>query len=287
MTVNTNIIQQYSVNFKQLNCGNNYNVSNIVRQVSWPQKLMNDMQVIYPDLNWATLIATDGWLDMLGEFTSAQSSGEFVTEGNSANITAAGLVLSEFLVSNAKENTDVAIDREYEYAPVFNEDIIRSLMLALLGEEEYNDLSMQGTVFIEMFNNMFLPVLEDIALERGESIVEGKIDSFYISIYKAYLSTLLLGSDMGEYFYKIATRVYSQYTILDALASASGDYAAYLDYINTLSGEDGGAVSAFKYSSFHELCIYENSFTGNSNPTFTFSFVNISLVLSGSVIPTT
>ena len=272
MTVNTNIIQQYNINIKKLNCGDNYSITTIVRQVNWPQKLMNDMQVIYPDLNWATLIATDGWLDMLGEFTSAQSSGEFVSEGNSANITAAGLVLSEFFVSVAKENKDVEIDRAYEYTPVYNEDVIRSLMLSMLGEEEYNDLSMQGTVFIEMFNNMFLPVLDDIAKERGEEIVDGKVDSFYISIYKAYLATLLLGSDMGEYFYKIATRVYSQYTILDALASASGDYAAYLDYINSLSSESGGAVSAFKYSSFHELCIYENSFTGNSNPTFTFNF---------------
>ncbi len=272
MTQNTNIIQQYNINIKQLNCGDNYVITNIVRQVNWPQKLMNDMQVIYPDLNWATLIATDGWLDMLGEFTSAQSSGEFVTEGNSANITAAGLVLSEFFVSVAKENTDVAVDRAYEYTPVFDENVIRSLMLSMLGEEEYNDLSMQGTVFIEMFNNMFLPVLEDIALERGEKIVDGQVDSFYVSIYKAYLSTLLLGSDMGEYFYKIATRVYSQYTILDALASASGDYAAYLDYIKSLGSEDGGSVTAFKYSSFHELCVYENSFTGNSNPTFTFNF---------------
>ena len=272
MTVNTNIIGNYGVNFKLLNCGDNYVVSNLVRQVNWPQKLMNDMQVIYPDLNWATLIATDGWLDMLGDFTSAQSSGEFVSEGNSANITAAGLVLSEFFVSVAKDLNDVSLDVQYAYAPVYDEDVIKSLMLSMLGEEEYNDISTQGAVFIEMFNNMFLPVLEDIAKERGESIVNGKIDSFYISIYKAYLATLLLGSDMGEYFYKIATRVYSQYTILDALASASGDYAAYLDYINTLSGEDGGSVNAFNYASFHELCIYENSFTGNSNPTFTFSF---------------
>lgn len=271
-TVNTNVIDNYKVNIKKLNCGDNYSISKIVREVNWPQKLMNDIQVIYPDLNWATLIATDGWLDMLGTFTSAQASGEFVTEGNSANITAVGLVLSEFFVSVTKTYDDEAVAHEYEYTPVFNEDVIQALMLAMLGEEEYNDLSMQGEVFIEMFNNMFIPVLEDIAHERGEELVDGKVDSFYVSVYKAYLATVLLSSDMGEYFYKIATRVYAQYTILDALASASGDYAAYLNYINTSSSESGSSVDAFKYSTFYELCVYENSFTGNSNPTFTFSF---------------
>lgn len=271
-TLNTNVIDNYKVNIKKLNCGDNYSISKIVREVNWPQKLMNDMQVIYPDLNWATLIATDGWLDMLGTFISAQASGEFVTEGNSANITAVGLVLSEFFVSVTKTNNDEIGVHQYEYTPVFNEDVIHSLMLAMLGEEEYNDLLMQGEVFIEMFNNMFIPVLEDIAHERGEELVDGKVDSFYVSIYKAYLTTVLLSSDMGEYFYKIATRVYAQYTILDALASASGDYAAYLNYINTLSSESGDGVDAFKYSTFYELCVYENSFTGNSNPTYTFSF---------------
>ena len=154
MTVNTNIIGNYGVNFKLLNCGDNYVVSNLVREVNWPQKLMNDMQVIYPDLNWATLIATDGWLDMLGDFTSAQSSGEFVSEGNSANITAAGLVLSEFFVSVAKDLKDTSLDVQYAYSPVYDEDVIKSLMLSMLGEEKYNDLSMQGSVFIEMYNNM-------------------------------------------------------------------------------------------------------------------------------------
>ena len=71
-----------------------YDVSKSVKKVSWPQKLMNDMQVIYPDLSWSTLFATGGWLDNLGDFSSAYASGEYNSEGNSANITAAGMVLS-------------------------------------------------------------------------------------------------------------------------------------------------------------------------------------------------
>lgn len=272
MTLNTDIIDTYKVNIASLNTNGFHAFTNIVREVSWPQKLMNDLQVLYPDLNWATLIATDGWLDTLGEFTSAQASGEYVSEGNSANITAAGLVLSEFFVSVAKEMDPFASVHSYEYQPIFSESTIKALMLAMLGEEQYYDLSTQASVFIEMFNNMFLPVLEDIARERGISIVDGKVDNFYISVYKAYLATVLLGSDIGEYFYKIATRVYAQYTIFDSLAAASGDYAAYMDYINSLSDKNGEKVTSFMYSSFHELAVYENSFSGNKNPTFTYNF---------------
>ena len=273
-TLNTNYVDVYRINLKKLNCNDNYTVTNIVREVSWPQKLMNDMQVLYPELNWSTLIATDGWIDTLGTFTSAHASGEFNAEGNSANITAAGLVLSEFFLSVTKEVEDYTRPNVYEYEPVFDEATIKALMLAMLGEEEYNDLSMQATVFMDMFNNMFVPVLEDIAKERGVELVDGKVDNFYMSVYKAYLATILLSSDAGEYFYKVATRVYAQYTIFDSLASASGDYAAYLDYIKTNKNNDGEQVTAFRYASFHELAIYENSFSGNVNPTFTFNFVS-------------
>lgn len=282
LSLNTDIIQTYTVNFASLNCNNNYTITNIVREVNWPQKLMNDIQTIYPDLNWSTLLATDGWLDTLGVFTSAQASGEFETEGNSANITAAGLVLSEFFLSVIKQPEDYTTYLDYEYVPVFDENTIKSLMLAMLGEEEYNDLSMQATVFMDMFNELFVPVLEDIANERGIELVDGKVDNFYISVYKAYLATVLLSSDMAEYFYKIATRVYAQYTILDALASASGDYAAYLNYINTLSGVDGDSVTSFNYANFHKLTLYENSFSGNANPTFTFNIYTTVKGLYGS-----
>ncbi len=285
LTLNTNLIDNYKVNLAKLNTLNSMEISNIVREVNWPQKLMNDLQVIYPELNWSTLIATDGWLDTLGYFSSAQTSGEYVSEGNSANITAAGLVLSEFFLSVTTGADDAGGDYDYSYTPVFNPETIKSLMLSMLGENEYNDLSMQAEVFIEMFNNMFLPILQDIADERGIEMVEGKVDNFYMTVYKSFLSTVLLGSDMGEYFYKIATRVYAQYTIYESLASASGDYANYLDYINLLSGEDGEDITSFEYASFKELVFYENSFSGNTNPTFTFNFKSVmKYYLSGRVV---
>lgn len=271
LTLNTEIIQTYQISFASLNSAGNYTITNVVRIVNWPQKLMNDIQTIYPDLNWATLLATDGWLDTLGVFTSAQASGEYESSGNSANITAAGLVLSEFFLSVIKMPEDFTSRLEYEYIPVFDTDTIKALMLSMLGEEEYHDLSMQAEVFMDMFNEFFVPILEDIANERGVELVEGKVDNFYISVYKAFLATVLMSSDMAEYFYKIATRVYAQYTILDALASASGDYAAYSKYINMLSGADDNGVTSFNYANFHQLTLYENSFSGNTNPTFTFN----------------
>jgi hypothetical protein len=248
-------------------------ISNIVKKVNWPQKLMNDMQVIYPDLNWANLIATDGWLDTLGDFSSSSASGEYFGEGNSANITATGLVLSEFLLSVAEESEKGFAD--YEYQSIFGDDTIKSLMLSMLGEDEYESLKLQADIFLDMFNTSFAVVLEDIASETGINIVDGKVDNLTMSVYKAYLATVLLSSDLGEYLYRIATRVYAQYTIYEYLATASGDYAKYYNYINGFTDENGDTVDSFNYASFYELTKYENLTLGKKTPTFSFNIEKV------------
>ena len=248
-------------------------VSAIVREVNWPQKLMTDMQVLYPDLNWEVLVATDGWLDTLGEFSSANATGEYISSGNSANITAAGLVLSEFFISLAKESDKGFA--EYEYESVFDEDTIKSLMLAMLGEYSYEQLSFQAKIFMDLFNSSFAPVLEDIAREKSIEIVDGKVDNFVMSVYKSYLATVILSSDFGEYLFKVATRVYAQYSIYEFLANASGDYAGYYAYINGHRDEEGNKIDAFTYSSFYELVKYENNISKTKTPTFTFNYANV------------
>lgn len=248
-------------------------VSYIVRKVNWPQKLMNDMQVIYPDLNWETLIATEGWLDTMGDYSSAIASGIYVTEGNSANITAAGMVLSEFFVSLAKESYEGFAD--YEYESVFDEHTLNALMLAMLGEDNYEALKFQAEIYTDLFNSCFAQVLDDIAREKGISIKDGGVDNITMSVYKAYLSTVLMSSDLSEYLYTVATRVYAQYTVYEYLASASGDYAKYYDYINGLPDENGDIVDSFTYSTFYELTQYENQDVASAIPTFTFNFEKV------------
>ena len=250
-----------------------YEIGKLIKQVSWPEKLMTDMQVLYPDLNWGTLIATDGWIDTLGDYTSAFTNGMYETSGNSANTTAVGLVLSEFLLSLASFNEDGYAD--YKYTSTFDPNVIKSLMLSLLGEQAYATVSKQAEIFVEMFNTCFAVILDDIAEESGIEVVEGQVDNFVMSVYKSYLATLLLSSDLGEYLYTIATRVYAQYTIYEALATASGDYAGYLAFVNDDVDETGSPVDAFTFSTFYELVEYENQFAGNSTPTFSFNMYKV------------
>ena len=246
-----------------------YEIYPLVMEVSWPQKLMNDMQVLYPDLNWATLIATDGWLDTLGEFTSAYTNGMYVSTGNSSNTTAAGLVLSEFFLSAAQSvNGSYA---KYEYSSLFDEEILQSLMLAIMGEEEYTTLKLQAKVFMEFFNVSFAAILDDIAYEKAVVITNGKVDNFIMSVYKSFLATALLSSDIGEYLYTVATRVYAEYTIYESLAQAAGDYVGYYAYMNKQYDVNGNIVDAFTYGSFKELVRYENELCGNASPVFSFS----------------
>lgn len=244
-----------------------YSTKKYIRTVSWVEKLMNDMQVYYPDLNWGVLIATDGWLDTLGEFTSAHNNGLYVSGDNSANTTAAGLVLSEFFISKATAVTDSYAD--YEYSTMFDEDTVDALMLSLLGEENFQALSFEASVFMDFFNSCFAPIIDDFAEEFGENINE---NSLRLNAYKSYLATLLLSSDIGEYLYTVATRVYAEYTIGEFLAKSCNDYGGYYAYVNQLTDQDGNTIDSFSYGSFIELLKYENDYCGNNNPTFTFNF---------------
>ena len=258
----------YKVNFSDPEYST-YEISPFVKKVSWPEKIMTDMQVLYPDLNWSTLIATDGWLDTLGEFTSAYANGQFISKNNSSNTTAAGLVLSEFFLSVSNKVEDGF--GSYEYDTLFNESVIKSLMLSLLGEQQYTNLSQQAKIFMEMFNNSFAKVLDDIARENNIEVVDGQVNNFTMCVYKSYLATVLLSSDIGEYLYTIATRIYAQYTIYESLAQASGDYGGYYAYTTGQKDENGETVDAFTYSNFKQLVKYENMLSGESSPVYTFS----------------
>ncbi len=248
-----------------------YSITDLIREVNWPQKLMNDMQVLYPDLNWATLIATDGWIDTLGEYTSSFASGNYVSSGNSANITAVGIVMSEFFLSVASESETGY--SEYEYSSVYDSDTIKALMLSLVGESEYEQLVLQAEIFTEMFNYAFASILEDIADDMNIAVSSNFIDNYYISMYKNFLTTVMMSSDYGEYLYTIASRVYAQYTINEALAIASGSYGDYYNYINGYTDENGD-VTTFAYSSFKELVEYENLSIGTGAPTYSFNYNN-------------
>lgn len=266
--VDKNLERVYRVSLTDLDT---YTISVMVLEVNWVQKLMNDMQVLYPDLNWSNLIATNGWLDTLGDYHSSYASGQFISSGNTANITAAGMVLSEFLLTIAETSYDGFAD--YEYSSVFDEDVIDSLMLAMLGEKAYQNVKTQAKVFVEMFNVGFAKILDDVADERGLNIKDGEVSNLTMSVYKSYLASILLSSDLGEYLYTVATRVYAQYAIYESLAFASGDYSSYFAYINGLVDENGDTINAFKYASFRELIQFENtSLKDDAVPVYTFNY---------------
>ena len=99
------------------------------------------MRVMYPDLNWNSMLATNSWVDTLGDYVSAYANGGFISEGNSSNITAAGLVLSEFLLSHVEKVSYTFAG--HEYSSIFDEETINALMLSLMGEQNYDELVSQ------------------------------------------------------------------------------------------------------------------------------------------------
>ena len=244
-----------------------YKVEPYIKKVSWVQKLMTDMQVYYPDLNWNTLLATDGWLDTLGDYVSAYTTGLYVSDNNSSNVTAAGLVIAEFFMSKATPVYESYAN--FEYSSMFDEETINALMRSLMGVENFEALEIEAQLFMDFFNSTYAPILDDLSAEFGEAI---NGDSLRMCVYKSYLATILLSSDIGEYLYTVATRVYSEYTICEYLAGSGGDYAGYFSYVNRLPDETGERTDSYNYGSFAELVQYENEFCGNATPTFTFNF---------------
>lgn len=256
----------------------NYVISPNIQKVNWPQKLINDLMVIYPDIenesgiNWSTLLATDGWIKALGDYHSGLASGNYLVSGDSANINAIGLVLSEFLLSIATEPTGYARYANYEYTSIYDSSTIKALMLSILGEEEYDALVNEANIFVDFFNVGFAGVLDDIARERDIKIKEGKVDGLEMSIYKSYLSTAILSSDFAEYLYTVATRVLAQYTIYESLARSADDYDTYYAYYNKQTDSNGDLVNAFTYGTFKQLVEYENrSLKDGKVPMFTFN----------------
>ena len=176
-------------------------VTEINKKVNWPQKLIGDMQTIYSDINMNLLITSGDWLTALSEIVgSTASSGDYGQTFDTSLIHPLGLMISELFLNEIHEDNENKYG-EYEFASSLSEQEIRSLLLAIAGEENYYQLSSQIEYFVEIFNAFMEPVLEDIAFRENFELADGKGYSEQLYTYKAYLCSVLLSSACAEYLF--------------------------------------------------------------------------------------
>jgi len=176
-------------------------VTDITKKVNWPQKLMQDMQTIYADININLLISTGDWLTKLSTIVgSTANGGEYGQTFDTSLIHPLGLMLSELFLNEVCENNETYYG-DYKFVSSLSEEEIRAILLACCGEDQYYQLSKQVEYFVEIFNAYMAPVLDDIAYRENIDLVSGTLASEQLYTYKAYLCSILLSSSCARYLF--------------------------------------------------------------------------------------
>lgn len=200
-----------------------------VKQVDWAHKLMGDIQNIYRDLNLQQLILTGEWLEIFNSKIE-QIGDEYVASFDTSLISPQGLIFSEIFLGILQESDGSTLS-DYMFASKYSQQDKKELVLALCGAENYETISITIDYFVEMFNQLFTPLLEKIMANEGQPFKDGEVTNVQLYTYKAYLCSLMLSSDSAGFFTDIANRLSIMYEFpYDIKVSQPGDYT-YAVYI--------------------------------------------------------
>lgn len=205
-------------------------VEQVIKQDSFPNKLFNDLQVIYKDININNLVSSGTWLEQLSEYVSGTSN------SNTSNIQTGlihplGLIMSEMFLGDVSTSEKVLSMGEIEFGTKFDSDTIKALILSLLGEDRYFQTKEQLNYFVEIFNAFMAPVLDEIAYFENFDLMDGNSESVQLYTYRAYLASVLLTSNSAEWFYNTALSYFGATKFKEEAINSDG----YLKIFNELS----------------------------------------------------
>lgn len=179
---------------------------------TWTEKITNDLKVIYKDININNMINTDQWLNALGQMigdkdyltTEAGNFAQTTATFNTSLIHPLGLILSELFLGDVIKGEYYNSYADYIYQSAYDEGTIKALLVSLMGEDDYQAVYSQYQTFMELFNCLMSSVLDEVAFNEFFEIVSSKNQSIQLYTYKAYLASLMLSTDMGNYLYNSA-----------------------------------------------------------------------------------
>lgn len=173
---------------------------------TWPEKLYNDLKVIYKDINIDNYINYDTWADSLGSyFMGGVVTSENVSNFSTSLIHPLGLIMSELFLGDIYYGDGITESDDVHFASIYLKDTTDAIVKAVGTQYEYRNIMGQIDYFCKFFNNIMGPVIENLAYYETFELVPNDPYDVYSYVYKSYLASLMLSSEFANYLYDNAT----------------------------------------------------------------------------------
>ena len=187
-------------------------------------------------------VTRTNWLDNLKASVPTKTQ-EYVASFDTSLISPQGLIFSEIFLGEIVESDGENLGN-YMFKSKYSNEQLRSMMLALLGEEYYDTATITINYFVDMFNQLFAPLLEKIMAGEGQPMTVGEVMNIQLYTYKAYLASVILSDDSARFMLDIARSFVDMYAFsYDILMADPNDnsFAVTLirEYADTSYGSDG------------------------------------------------
>ncbi|MBR2908957.1 MAG: hypothetical protein IKC11_01250 [Clostridia bacterium] len=211
-------------------------LSPVLKQISWSEKLIRDLQVIYKDININHMMTTDKWLTQLGEYVSADDTeGDYTSNISTALIHPLGLILAELFLGEIEESDDFNLYGSLMFDGKFDDETMKALMLSLLGENRYFAMKAEFEYFNEIFNVFMGPILDEIAYYENFELMNGQEASVQLYTYKAYLCSVLISSSAAKWLGQTALELIGYTGLENEIIITSGAKKGYYKKYSQLS----------------------------------------------------
>ena len=154
-------------------------------------------------------VTRTNWLDNLKASVPTKTQ-EYVATFDTSLISPQGLIFSEIFLGEIAESDGSTLGN-YMFVSKYTDAQLRSMMLALLGEEYYETATITINYFVDMFNQLFAPLLEKIMAGEGQPMTVGEVINIQLYTYKAYLASVILSDDSARFMLDIARSFLDMY----------------------------------------------------------------------------
>lgn len=190
---------------------------------TWPEKLYNDLHVIYSDIDFDNYINYDNWADALGSYfnTSEGVAKEDVSTFATTLVHPLGLIMAELFLGIAFESENSLVT-DFGFTSAYLQDSIDAIVLAIGGQYNFENTKWQVEYFVDLFNSQFASVIESLHNIEGFDIYGYDDSSVQCYVYKAYLASIMTATDYGDYLYEMADTILSATRLQEMMHFGAG-----------------------------------------------------------------